>query len=130
MGAGGSFGLGQQIQIWNAMMEDAGTAGTSTTNFLPYSQRLTAATWGVSGGGLLDNSATAPDGTQTASTATAVSGSTDGYFIDSVPNSAPLGGLQVTASVWLRSANPSQNLALTLIKVLALVGFRHLVRQQ
>ena len=36
MVGGGSFGNGQQIQIWNAMMEDAGTAGTSTTNFLPY----------------------------------------------------------------------------------------------
>jgi RHS repeat-associated protein len=114
IGGGGSVTSGQTISLWNPMMEDSGTSGLTVTNFLPYSQRLTTSTWGVAAGTMIDNSATAPDGTNTAGTVTS---SGDNYFVDSVPNPAPYGGLPVTGSVWLRSPSGPQNILLTLIDV-------------
>lgn len=116
IGGAGSFTSGQSIAVWNPMLEDGGTIAPTVTNFLPYSQRLTAPTWGFAAASATDNSATAPDGTSTAATVTANSGSTDSFGVDNISNPAPYSGIPVTGSVWLRSPGGSQNLLLTLIE--------------
>lgn len=114
IGGGGSVTSGQSVALWNPMLEDAGSADPSITNFLPYSQRTTASGWGVSQGSLADATAPAPDGTNTAATLTANSGSSDTFAWNSVNNPAPLSGLAVTASVWLRVTSGSHTLLLTM----------------
>jgi RHS repeat-associated protein len=113
IGGGGSVISGQTVSLWGTKLEDSGTSGATVTNFLPYSQRLTASTWGINASAS-DNSATAPDGTNTAATVTAT---TDSYFVDTVPNPAPFSGLPVTGSIWMRSPSGPQTILLTLINV-------------
>jgi len=106
IGGGGSVTSGQSFMVWNPMLEDAGTAGSSVTNFAPYSQRFSQ--WNISQGTTTDNSALAPDGTNTAATLTASSNATDNFVVRTIANPAPFSGVAVTGSVWLRvpSGNP------------------------
>jgi RHS repeat-associated protein len=117
IGGGGSITSGQTISLWGAKLEDTGTSDPSVTNFLPYSQRFTASTWGVASGTVTDNSAVAPDGSNTAATVTANSGSSDNYLVDTVQNPAPYSSSPVTGSVWVRSPSGSQSILLTLIEI-------------
>jgi RHS repeat-associated protein len=117
IGGAYTFVSGEVISVWNPKIEDTGTSGPTITNFLPNSQRLTASSWGIVDGTAVDNSATAPDGTNTAATATATAGSTAGFIIDTIPNPAPFSGLPMTGSVWLRSPSGPQSMLLTLIDV-------------
>ncbi len=123
IGGGGTITSGQTISLWGAKLEDTGSSGVTVTNFLPYSQRLTAPTWGFQNGSATDNSATAPDGTNTAATVTANSNSSGGWFVDNVPNPAPYSGVPITGSVWLRSTTGPQSVLLTLIDVSAQTGY-------
>ncbi|WP_216843106.1 hypothetical protein, partial [Granulicella sp. S190] len=123
IGGAKSITSGQAISIWGTKLEDAGTTGPTITNFLPYSQRLTASTWAFENGSAIDNSATAPDGSQTAATVTANSGSSAGWFVDTIPNPAPYSGVAITGSVWLRSTVGPQQLLVTLINVSAQTGY-------
>jgi RHS repeat-associated protein len=106
IGGGGSVTGGQSFLIWNPLLEDVGTTGTSVTNFAPYSQRFSS--WTNSQGSAVDNSAVAPDGTNTASTLIANAGATDNFVVSVIANPAPFSGVAVTGSVWLRvpSGNP------------------------
>ena len=105
IGGGSSVGAGGGFIMWHPMLEDEGVAGSSVTNFLPYSQRLTASSWtpGSATTVVGDNVAVAPDGTQTAAALTASSG-TAGQINNAVQNPAPFDGQSVVASVWLKSA--------------------------
>ena len=105
IGGGSSVGAGGGFIMWHPMLEDEGVAGSSVTNFLPYSQRLTASSWtpGSATTVVADNAAIAPDGTQTAASLTASSG-TAGQINNAVQNPAPFDGQSVVASVWLRAA--------------------------
>ena len=122
IGGGATITSGQGLSLWGAKLEDTGTSGATVTNFLPYSQRLTASTWGMAYSTVIDNSAAAPDGTNTAATVTANS---DSWFVDNVPNPAPYSGLPVTGSIWMRSPSGPHNILLTLINV----GANGLVRR-
>nr|WP_246302146.1 RHS repeat-associated core domain-containing protein [Granulicella arctica] len=117
IGGAGSVQSGQTISVWGSKLEDTGTSGPTITNFVRYSQRLTASTWGVQAGVAVDNAATAPDGTNTAATVTANSGSSDSWIVDNVPNPAPFSGVPITGSVWLRAPGGPQNISITLIEV-------------
>ena len=123
IGGGATITNGQAISIWGTKLEDAGTTGPTITNFLPYSQRLTASTWAFENGSAIDNSATAPDGSHTAATVTASSGSSAGWFVDSIPNPAPHSGIPITGSVWMRSTVGPQQVLVTLIDVSAQTGY-------
>jgi RHS repeat-associated protein len=114
IGGANTITSGQTVALWGSKLEDSGTSGSTVTNSLPYSQRLTASGWGVTAGTIVDNSAVAPDGTNTAATVTSTG---DSYFADAVPNPAPYSGLPVTGSVWMRSPSGPQNILLTLINV-------------
>ena len=107
----------QQFIIWHPMLEDKGIAGSSVTNYLPYSQRLTASTWTPASASTVvkDNVVAAPDGTLTAASLTASSGTT-GQITNSIQNPAPFDGQPVYASVWLRAA-AAQSVALGLMEV-------------
>lgn len=115
IGGGGTLTSGQSIAVWDTKLEDTGSAGRTVTNFLPYSQQF--ARWASAAGGVTDNAASAPDGTQTAASFTGPSGVGDSYIIQSVANPAPFSGQQVTGSVWIRSTTGTQNLLLTLIEI-------------
>jgi RHS repeat-associated protein len=112
IGGGGTITSGQTIALWGAKLEDSGTSGTTLTNFLPYSQRLTGTTWGINASAS-DNSATAPDGTNTAATVTATTN--DSFIVNSVRSPAPYSGQAVTASIWMRSPGSTQNILMTLL---------------
>jgi|GEM_PF-1718712 len=112
IGGGGTITSGQTISIWNPKMEDSGSAGSTVTNFLPYSQRLLTSSWGMNALAS-DNAATAPDGSNTAATVTG--SNSDSYFTDTVANPAPFSGQPVVASVWLRSPSGPQSLLMTLL---------------
>jgi len=116
VGGAATIANGQTISIWNPMMEDSGTSGATVTNFLPYSQRLTASTWVTTTTSIADNSGPAPDGSNTAATITATD-PTDSYVVGFVPNPAPLSGLSMTASVWLRSPNGPKNLYINMVDI-------------
>jgi RHS repeat-associated protein len=115
IGGGGSISSGQSFAFWNPMLEDAGSAAPSVTNFLPYSQRTLAGTWTYTTSPS-DNAATAPDGSNTAASLTAPSGSSDAVIEDYVQNPAPFSGLAVTGSIWLKAPSGSQQVYLTLIE--------------
>ncbi|WP_263418904.1 RHS repeat-associated core domain-containing protein [Terriglobus albidus] len=59
--------------------------------------------WGKSQIGIADNAAAAPDGTQTASTATADSGATDALMTSDIVNPTEYSNSTLTGSVWLRT---------------------------
>jgi RHS repeat-associated protein len=113
----GSPANNQTLSLWGAMMQDMGSIGVDVTNYLPNSQRFTASTWLGNAITPSDNTATAPDGTNTASTLTASTGSTDSHIEDVVPNPAAFSGQPVTGSVWMRSVAGTQNILLTLFEV-------------
>jgi RHS repeat-associated protein len=115
VGAGGTLTSGKTVSLWGAMMEDTGSTGSDVTNFLPYSQRF--APWVSNGITPADNTAIAPDGTNTAATLTASAGSTDSHIEDVIPNPAAFSGQPVTGSVWMRSVAGPQNILLTLFEV-------------
>ena len=115
IGGNGLITSGKTISLWNTKVEDSGSLAPTVTNFLPNSQRLTASSWGKEGLTAIDNSAQAPDGTNTAATVTA--SSADSWFANSVQSPAPFSGLPATGSVWLRSPSGSQNILLTLIEI-------------
>jgi len=115
IGGGDSIAAGQAVSVWNPMLENYYTSGPTITNFLPYSQRLTAPSWQYTTSAAVDNSATAPDGTNTAATVTAsASGSA---FVDVVKSPAPDSGTPVVGSVWLRLPSGSGSIAVALIEV-------------
>jgi len=117
VGGGGSVTSGQTVQLWGMKLEDTGTSGRTVTNFAHYSQRVGGGHWGIQAGSLVENAGTAPDGTNTAATVTANSGSNDSWIVNDLPNPAPFSGLTVTGSVWLRSLSGTQNISITLINV-------------
>ena len=99
IGGSGSVTNGQSFDMWNPMLEDQGVMGSSVTNLLPNSQRITASTWTATQVTITDNAASAPDGSNTGATMTAA---TNGSLYGLVPYPAPYSGMTVTGSVWLR----------------------------
>jgi RHS repeat-associated protein len=113
IGGGGSVVAGQSVSLWGAMLQDTGTSSATITNFLPFSQRVTATSWGLNALAT-DNAAQAPDGTATAASVTGTSA--DSFITDTVKNPAPYTGQTITASVWLRAPSGSQRLLVTLLE--------------
>jgi YD repeat-containing protein len=107
IGGGGTVTGGESFLMWNPMLEDMGVAGTSVTNFLPYSQQTAGVTWGLSATLSAPNSGTAPDGSQTATTITANNGSGFAYVYDKVLNPSPYNQQVVTESVFLKTTSGS-----------------------
>lgn len=122
IGGSSSISNGATVSFWNPMVEDSGHSGATITNFLPYSQRFTGASWSPASATVTENAAQAPDGTNTAAVVTATS-PTDSYITDTVANPAPYSGLPVTGSIWLRSASGPQSILLTLINFYGASGF-------
>ncbi|WP_083808423.1 phage head spike fiber domain-containing protein [Granulicella tundricola] len=109
IGGGATVSNGQSFMVWNPMLEDEGIAGSSVTNFLPYSQRFSGSTWAANGVSVADNSVTAPDGQKTGATITSTgNGQIDGL----VQSPLPYSGLTITGSVWMRV--PSGSLSVDL----------------
>ena len=102
---GPALAAGQTIYMWNPMMEDMGVAGTSVTNFLPYSQNPASSSWQQNESSTAINTGTAPDGTNTAATVTTQSGTSGTWILDSVANPAPFDQQQITASIYVRAAS-------------------------
>jgi RHS repeat-associated protein len=114
IGGDGTFNTGNSILMWHPMIEDEGVAGTSVTNFLLSSQRLTGGFWSGPISALTDNTGTAPDGTNTAATITECDGC---YIVNNIANPAPYSDASVTGSVWLRSPDgTTQQTLLTLVE--------------
>jgi RHS repeat-associated protein len=117
IGGGASVQPGNSFYVWGAVLQPTSGAGSSVTNFLPYSQRTTASTWAKANNTTTaDNTAIAPDGTNTAATVTATGGS-DTYIIDYAPNPSSFDGASVVASVYLRVASGTQNISLYLDQI-------------
>jgi RHS repeat-associated protein len=127
---GSSLTSGQKFDVWGSQIELASNVGpyvaTSAlpvlrgqdmTNLLPSSQQLSGPSWGIANAAASANSAAAPDGTQTAATLTANSGSTDSYVTNSVPNPSLYDSQTVTGSVYLRVPSGTLNTTLFLINV-------------
>jgi RHS repeat-associated protein len=117
IGGGGTVTSGETISLWGLMVEDTGTSGPDITNFLPYSQQLNGSSWAGNADSVTLNAGTAPNGTNTAATVTAVAGSTDTYVLDNVQNPAPYSGQPMTSSVWLRTTSGTQKLNLYLVEI-------------
>jgi RHS repeat-associated protein len=103
---------GQVYQVWDAVVAPVSTDEGSGTNILPSSQQVGGASWGVQSGTATNNTVVAPDGTATAETLTASSGSSDTYQWDLVSNPAQYSGEQVTASIYLRVPSGTQTINL------------------
>lgn len=129
VGGGATFTSGQ-IDIWGAQLELASSAGpyvpTSAlpvlagqelTNILLSSQQVIGPSWGAVNSAIVNNSATAPDGTMTASTVTANTGSTDSYVANGVPNPSLYDNQTVTGSVYLRVPSGPLNTNLFLVNI-------------
>lgn len=116
IGGGGSIQGGEVYDVWGPELGPLASDGT-VTNILPSSEQVTGPSWVIENGAVASSSAVAPDGTSTAATVTANSGSTDTYLVDYVQNPSQYSGKTVTASVYLRVASGSQKLNLYLINV-------------
>jgi RHS repeat-associated protein len=113
IGGGGSIKGGQVYDVWGPELGPA--SGGTVTNILPSSEQVTGPSWVVENGMVTSSSGAAPDGTSTAATVTANSGSTDTYLVDYVQNPSQYSGKTVTASVYLRVGSGTQKLNLYLV---------------
>jgi RHS repeat-associated protein len=111
IGGGSPAVIGQNVYMWNPMVEDEGDAGTSVTNFLPYSQLPTAPNWSGLSYSVAATSDSAPDGSLTTMLVTSAVTNNGTYITDSVTNPSPFSQQAVTGSVYLRV--PAGSLSVT-----------------
>jgi RHS repeat-associated protein len=127
---GDSFTAGEVVDVWGSQLElssSAGpyvvtsqlpvVAGKELSNILPNSQQISGPSWAVGNGAVTANNLAAPDGSSTATTVTANSGSPDTYIDNFVPNPSLYDGQTVTGSVYLRVPSGSLNTYLYLYNV-------------
>jgi RHS repeat-associated protein len=114
IGGGGTILGGQVFDVWGPEMGPT-AAGGMVMNILPSSEQVTGPSWLTELATVTGNAVPAPDGTNTAQTITANAGSADSYFLDYVQNPSQYSRQVVTASVYLRVASGTANLALFII---------------
>lgn len=120
---------GATFDMWGAQVELAPRAGLyvptgalpvlsgqELTNILPSSQPLSGPSWGLGNASASQNSALAPDGTNTAATLTANPGN-DSFAATSVPNPSLYDGQIMTESVYLRVPSGSLSINLYMVNV-------------
>jgi RHS repeat-associated protein len=105
--------------VWNPRLEDANVPGASgptpqwtnpdDSNILPDFDELDAA-WGTADNVIILNGETAPDGTMTATKITTASGPNGNYLQGYSRQSNEAAGHAVTASFWVKSLGPDQNM--------------------
>ena len=115
IGGGHTIAGGQVYDVWDAVVNPVATAGAVVTNIVPASEQVTGPSWMFHSATVTATSVAAPDGTSTAQTVTASSGSTDSYLFDLVQNTAQYSSQVVTASVYLRVSSGTADLDLFLV---------------
>jgi sugar lactone lactonase YvrE len=113
IGGANSLIGGQTLYVWDPELQAVNAPGVSLNNFLPNSQRMTAANWMPGNGTAADNASSAPDGTMTASTFTATQ--QDATLTGHASSLPVLSGVAVTGSIWLRAHSGTPTVGLYLI---------------